>query len=204
MRALLEDELLRTVRRPDAAVLSELQELNDKLMVSIDAQGRGGGAAVQPGVPLRDFRPVAVGQMRKEVARLWQMTDIYTLPVAAPARGKKRIGAEHKAIIGALRKFDLDKLWRSAPRTGPAASNARLPAVTSNAGHASSLGRQGVRSRQEMACSGQLPIARSASALASPAGAGSRTIPYPSSFTSNRSGFDQRGSGRGPGNGRCQ
>src|ERR1700722_8992997 len=31
MRALLEDELLRTVRRPDAAVLDELREINDKL-----------------------------------------------------------------------------------------------------------------------------------------------------------------------------
>ena len=36
MRELLEDELLRTVRRPDPAVLSELKDLNDKMMISID------------------------------------------------------------------------------------------------------------------------------------------------------------------------
>src|SRR6202011_1594856 len=36
MRELLEDELLRTVKRPDAAVLNELKDLNDKMMISID------------------------------------------------------------------------------------------------------------------------------------------------------------------------
>src|SRR5580693_8196348 len=36
MRTLLEDELLRTVERPDAAVLSDLKDLNEKMMVAID------------------------------------------------------------------------------------------------------------------------------------------------------------------------
>jgi DNA-binding GntR family transcriptional regulator len=36
MRTLLEDELLRSVKRPDAAVLSDLKDLNEKMMVAID------------------------------------------------------------------------------------------------------------------------------------------------------------------------
>src|SRR4029077_15469329 len=36
MRSLLEDELLRTVKRPDAAVLGVLKDLNEKMMVAID------------------------------------------------------------------------------------------------------------------------------------------------------------------------
>src|SRR6201997_2552635 len=36
MRTLLEDELLRTVKRPDPAVLNDLKDLNEKMMVAID------------------------------------------------------------------------------------------------------------------------------------------------------------------------
>src|SRR4030088_1674226 len=36
MRELLEDELLRTVRRPDGGVLSDLKNLNEKMIVAID------------------------------------------------------------------------------------------------------------------------------------------------------------------------
>jgi DNA-binding GntR family transcriptional regulator len=40
MRTLLEDELLRTVKRPDAAVLSDLKDPNEKMMVAIDERKR--------------------------------------------------------------------------------------------------------------------------------------------------------------------
>jgi DNA-binding GntR family transcriptional regulator len=111
MRALIEDELLRTVRRPDAAVLSELQELNDKLMVSIDQQDVAAVQRYNREFHFAIFDLSPLGQMRKEVARLWQMTDIYSAAWwRRQPEAKKRIGAEHKAIISALRKFDLVKL----------------------------------------------------------------------------------------------
>jgi DNA-binding GntR family transcriptional regulator len=111
MRALIEDELLRTVRRPDAAVLGELQELNDKLMVSIDEQDVAAVQRYNRDFHFAIFDLSPLGQMRKEVARLWQMTDIYSAAWwRRQPEAKKRIGAEHKAIIGALRKYDLDKL----------------------------------------------------------------------------------------------
>jgi DNA-binding GntR family transcriptional regulator len=111
MRALIEDELLRTVRRPDAAVLSELQELNDKLMASIDQQNVAAVQRYNREFHFAIFDLSPLGQMRKEVARLWQMTDIYSAAWwRRQPEAKKRIGAEHKAIISALRKFDLVKL----------------------------------------------------------------------------------------------
>jgi DNA-binding GntR family transcriptional regulator len=111
MRALIEDELLRTVRRPDATVLSELQELNDKLMASIDQQDVAAVQRYNREFHFAIFDLSPLGQMRKEVARLWQMTDIYSAAWwRRQPEAKKRIGAEHKAIISALRKFDLVKL----------------------------------------------------------------------------------------------
>ena len=110
-RALIEDELLRTVRRPDAAVLSELQELNDKLMASIDQQDVAAVQRYNREFHFAIFDLSPLGQMRKEVARLWQMTDIYSAAWwRRQPEAKKRISAEHKAIISALRKFDLVKL----------------------------------------------------------------------------------------------
>jgi DNA-binding GntR family transcriptional regulator len=111
MRALLEDELLRTVRRPDAAMLDELRDLNDKLMVSIDEQNVAAVQRYNREFHFAIFDLSPLGQIRKEVARLWQMTDIYSAAWwRRQPEAKKRINAEHKAIIGALRKFDLDKL----------------------------------------------------------------------------------------------
>ena len=111
MRALLEDELLRSVRRPDAAVLDELREINDKLMVSIDEQDVAAVQRYNREFHFAIFDLSPLGQIRKEVARLWQMTDIYSAAWwRRQPEAKKRIGAEHKAIIGALRKFDPDKL----------------------------------------------------------------------------------------------
>jgi len=111
MRALLEDELLRSVRRPDAAVLDELREINDKLMVSIDEQDVAAVQRYNREFHFAIFDLSPLGQIRKEVARLWQMTDIYSAAWwRRQPEAKKRIGAEHKAIISALRKYDLDKL----------------------------------------------------------------------------------------------
>jgi DNA-binding GntR family transcriptional regulator len=111
MRSLLEDELLRTVRRPDAEVLGELRELNDKMMVSIDERNVAAVLRYNRDFHFAIFDLSPLGQIRKEVGRLWQMSDIYSAAWwRRQPEAKKRIGAEHKAIIAALRKFDLDKL----------------------------------------------------------------------------------------------
>ena len=111
MRELLEDELLRTVRRPDPAVLNELKDLNDKMMISIDDRNVTEVLRYNRDFHFAIFDLSPLGQIRKEVSRLWQMSDIYSAAWwRRQPEAKKRINTEHKAIISALRKYDLDKL----------------------------------------------------------------------------------------------
>jgi DNA-binding GntR family transcriptional regulator len=111
MRELLEDELLRTVQRPDAEVLNELKDLNDKMMISIDERNVTEVLRYNREFHFKIFDLSPLGQVRKEVGRLWQMSDIYSAAWwRRQPEAKKRINTEHKAIISALRKYDLDKL----------------------------------------------------------------------------------------------
>ena len=111
MRALLEDELLRTVRRPDPAVLSDLKDLNEKMMVAIDERNVTDVLRYNREFHFAIFDLSPLNQFRREVRRLWQMSEGYS---AAwwwrQPEAKKRINAEHKAIISTLRKFDLDRV----------------------------------------------------------------------------------------------
>jgi DNA-binding GntR family transcriptional regulator len=67
------------------------------------------GPCSGPARRIFDLSPLA--QIRKEVGRLWQMSDIYSAAWwRRQPEAKKRIGAEHRAIISSLRRFDLDKL----------------------------------------------------------------------------------------------
>jgi DNA-binding GntR family transcriptional regulator len=111
MRELLEEELLRTVRRPSAERLGELAELNDKMMVAIDARDVAEVLRCNRDFHFTIFGLSPLALMRGEVARLWQMSDIYSAAWwGRRPEAKERISAEHKAIISALRRFDLDKL----------------------------------------------------------------------------------------------
>src|SRR4029077_12049792 len=73
MRELLEDELLRTVQRPDTAVLNELKDLNDKMMISIDERNVTEVLRYNRDFHFGIFDLSPLGQIRKEVSRLWQM-----------------------------------------------------------------------------------------------------------------------------------
>jgi DNA-binding GntR family transcriptional regulator len=111
MRTLLEDELLRTVERPDAAVLSDLKDLNEKMMVAIDEHNVPEVLRYNREFHFTIFDLSSLNQFRREVRRLWQMSEGYS---AAwwwrQPEARKRINAEHKAIISALRRYDLDRL----------------------------------------------------------------------------------------------
>ena len=111
MRELLEDELLRTVQRPSAEVLAGLKDLNEKMVVAIDERDVAEVLRYNREFHFAIFDLSPLNQIRKEVGRLWQMSDIYSAAWwRRQPEAKKRIGAEHRAIISALRKFDLDKL----------------------------------------------------------------------------------------------
>jgi len=111
MRAFLEDELLRTVKHPDAAVLNDLRDLNEKMMVAIDEGNIGEVLRYNREFHFTIFDLSSLNQFRREVRRLWQMSEGYS---AAwwwrQPEARKSINTEHKAIISVLRKFDLDRL----------------------------------------------------------------------------------------------
>ena len=111
MRAFLEDELLRTVKRPDAAVLNDLKDLNEKMMVAIDEGNIGEVLRYNREFHFTIFDLSSLNQFRREVRRLWQRSEGYS---AAwwwrQPEARKSINTEHKAIISVLRKFDLDRL----------------------------------------------------------------------------------------------
>src|ERR1700756_1544053 len=111
MRELLEDELLRTVQRPSAEVLAGLKDLNEKMMVAIDERNVAEVLRYNREFHFTIFDLSSLNQFCREVCRLWQMSEGYS---AAwwwrQPEARKRINAEHKAIISSLRKFDLDRL----------------------------------------------------------------------------------------------
>jgi DNA-binding GntR family transcriptional regulator len=121
MRALLEGDLLRTITRPEPAVLSRLKDLNDAMMAAIDARDVGAILRTNREFHFTIFELSPLNQFQREVERLWQLSEGYSaqwwwrMPEA-----RTRINREHKAIIAALRKFDLDRLVElcEAHRTG--------------------------------------------------------------------------------------
>jgi DNA-binding GntR family transcriptional regulator len=111
MRELLEEDLLRSVQPPSTAVLEQLAQLNDQMMAAIDARDVPGVLRFNRDFHFAIFNLSPLAQIRREVGRLWQMSDIYSAAWwRRQPQARKRISAEHKAIIGALRRFDLDKL----------------------------------------------------------------------------------------------
>jgi DNA-binding GntR family transcriptional regulator len=121
MRGLLEGELLRTVVRPEASVLTKLKDLNERMMSAIDVRDVAQVLRANRDFHFTIFELSPLNQFRREVERLWQLSEGYSaqwwwrMPEA-----RNRINTEHKAIIAALRKFDLDRLVELAEghRTG--------------------------------------------------------------------------------------
>jgi DNA-binding GntR family transcriptional regulator len=121
MRGLLEGELLRTITRPGPDVLAHLKDLNETMMAAIDVRDVAKLLRSNREFHFTIFDLSPLNQFRREVERLWQLSEGYSaqwwwrMPEA-----RTRINAEHKSIIVALRKFDLDRLVElcDAHRTG--------------------------------------------------------------------------------------
>jgi DNA-binding GntR family transcriptional regulator len=111
MRSMLEGELLRTIDRPRVEVLAKLREFNDSMMAAIDNRDIGEVLRYNREFHFAIFDLSHLNQFRREVRRLWQLSERnsaawwWRTPEA-----RSRINAEHKAIIAALRKFDVDRL----------------------------------------------------------------------------------------------
>jgi DNA-binding GntR family transcriptional regulator len=110
MRALLEGDLLRSVPRPGQDVLDALASHNNAMMAAIDHDDI---AEIMRGN--RDFHFTIFGlspmrQFKREVARLWQLAEGYRSWWWLIPDAPDRIDREHRQIISALRRFDLDRL----------------------------------------------------------------------------------------------
>jgi DNA-binding GntR family transcriptional regulator len=110
MRALLEHELMRSIDRPGKDVLDALEKHNETMMAAIGQQDIAEIMRANRDFHFTIFELSPMKQFRREIARLWQLSEGYRhwwwhIPDAAA-----RIDREHRAIIRTLRRFDLDRL----------------------------------------------------------------------------------------------
>ncbi|MFE4956043.1 GntR family transcriptional regulator [Streptomyces sp. NPDC056653] len=110
MRELLESELLRSIAKPDKATLDALVEYNDEMIAAV---GRGDIAAVlrtNREFHFTIFELSPMNQFKREIQRLWQLSEGYLAWWWRLPHVTTRISQEHKQIIKALRKHDCEAL----------------------------------------------------------------------------------------------
>jgi DNA-binding GntR family transcriptional regulator len=111
MRSMLEGELLLTIGRAKPEALANLRTLNDQMMTAIDDGNMGEILRYNREFHFAIFDLSPLKQFRREVRRLWQLSERnsaawwWRMPEA-----RSRINAEHKAIIAALRKYDVARV----------------------------------------------------------------------------------------------
>jgi DNA-binding GntR family transcriptional regulator len=111
MRSIFERELLCTVERPAAHVLTLLSQINTTMMAAIDEQDIASVMRLNRDFHFRIFELSPLNQFRRQVERLWQVSEGYSaqwwwrVPEA-----RSRIDAEHQEIIRLLGVLDLDRL----------------------------------------------------------------------------------------------
>jgi DNA-binding GntR family transcriptional regulator len=110
MRSLLEHELMMSIARPGKDVLDVLEKHNETMMAAIGQEDIAEIMRANRDFHLTIFELSPMKQFRREIARLWQLSEGYRhwwwhMPDAAA-----RIDREHKQIIGTLRRFDRERL----------------------------------------------------------------------------------------------
>ncbi|MFD0067085.1 GntR family transcriptional regulator [Streptomyces sp. NPDC056690] len=113
MRELLEGELLRSIVKPDKKTLDALVRYNDEMIAAV---GRGDIAAVLRAnreFHFTIFELSPLNQFKREIQRLWQLSEGYLAWWWRLPHVTTRISQEHKQIIKALRKYDREALVES-------------------------------------------------------------------------------------------
>ena len=110
MRALLEHELMMSIARPARDVLDILEKHNETMMAAIGQEDIAEIMRANRDFHFTIFELSPMKQFRREIARLWQLSEGYRhwwwhMPDAAA-----RIDREHRQIIAALRRFDPERL----------------------------------------------------------------------------------------------
>lgn len=116
MRELLETELLRSVRPPDAAELAALRAHNADV-----ERAMGDGAVARMLVANRAFHfglfdLSPLGAIRQDVARLWNTSEPYRATYLWQPATRRRVVREHDRMLEALAAGDRARLVQLADR----------------------------------------------------------------------------------------
>lgn len=110
MRSLLESDLLRTIEKPSRATLQELSRYNTEMIEAIEAGNTMEVMEANRAFHFTIFDLSPMTQYKREIHRLWQLSEGYRSWWWRLPDAKARIDGEHKRIIAALRQFDIDQL----------------------------------------------------------------------------------------------
>jgi len=110
MRQLLEGELYRSVEFPDEAGLDRLSEINEDMRHAIDNGEIEALVAANRAFHFAIFDLSPLNVVRREVERLWSLSDSYRAVYLYASAPRERILDEHEMVIQALRRCDRDAL----------------------------------------------------------------------------------------------
>jgi DNA-binding GntR family transcriptional regulator len=110
MRALLESDLLRSVSPAGKETLDALARHNREMLAAIDATDISEVLRANREFHFTIFELSPMNQFKHEIHRLWQLSEGYRTWWWRLPDARTRINREHKKIIEALRKFDLERL----------------------------------------------------------------------------------------------
>ena len=110
MRELLEREILATVDRPDAKALRVIVKYNDAMIAAAEPANVSVMLEANRNFHFAIFELSPLELFRREVRRLWQLSEGYRATYLWQRETRARIIAEHATIIGSLRDFDRDQL----------------------------------------------------------------------------------------------
>ncbi len=126
MRELLETELLRTVRVPEAPGLARLAARNDGVAAAMADGDVAGMLVANRAFHFGLFELSPLGAIRQDVERLWNTSEPYRATYLWLPTTRRRIIREHEQMLAALARGDVARLVQLADRH----RNAARAAVT--------------------------------------------------------------------------
>jgi DNA-binding GntR family transcriptional regulator len=110
MRALLEQELLSAIVRPDARTVRAIAKHNDEMVRAIEAGNVSAMLEANRNFHFAIFELSPLDLFFREVRRLWQLSEGYRAAYLWLPETRARIVSEHAAMVTVLREFDPGKL----------------------------------------------------------------------------------------------
>ncbi len=116
MRELLETELLRTVRVPEADELASLAARNDEIAAAMADGDVAGMLVANRAFHFGLFELSPLGAIRQDVERLWNTSEPYRATYLWLPTTRRRIIREHEQMLAALARGDHARLVQIADR----------------------------------------------------------------------------------------